>query len=162
MRTPLTRSVIVALAVLFVAAPSPARADITAFLGASLTPVRQPAAGLAVGFTILVAGVEFEYVRTAENLDEAAPGLQEGSASVFVQTPTGRVRLYGLLGAGLYREQLAGVTGDTSTSLHAGGGLKIALAGPVGVRLDYRIYTMRGREEDRQRQRVYAGVMIDF
>jgi opacity protein-like surface antigen len=151
-----------AVAALLVTAPTAAYADITAFLGAYLTPARQPVQGVSVGFKILVAGVEVEFVRATEDLEAHRPEIQEGSASALVETPTGRIRLYGLLGGGLYRERVAGVSGDTSTSLHAGGGVKITLAGPIGIRVDYRLVNLNGRAENKRQQRVYAGLRVDF
>ena len=156
------RLIAAAVAALFVTGPTAAHADITAFLGAYLMPTRQPVQGVSVGFKILVAGVEFEFVRATEDLETHRPETQAGSASVLFETPTGRVKLYGLLGAGLYRERIAGVSGDTSTSLHAGGGVKIALTGPIGLRVDYRLVNMNGRVEDKRQQRLYAGVRVDF
>lgn len=140
----------------------PASADGTLFAGAYLNPTRETLRGVAVGVTVLVAGLEFEYARVAEDTEAGTPGLQTGSLSVVVQTPTGRVTVYGVFGAGLFRQQLGATTSDSGTSLHAGGGLKIGLAGPVGLRLDYRVIAFGGEGEDRKRQRVYAGVRVDF
>jgi opacity protein-like surface antigen len=156
------RLIAASVAAMLLSAPTAARADITAFLGAYLTTPRQSVRGVSVGFKILVAGVEFEAVRAPEEVEAKQPEIQEGSASVLVETPTGRVKLYGLLGAGLYRMLVAGVAGDTNSSLHIGGGVKITLAGPIGLRLDYRLIKLNGLVEDDTRQRVYAGVRIDF
>jgi len=156
------RLIAAAVAALLLTAPTAAHADITAFLGAFLTPTRQSVQGVSVGFKILLVGVEFEFVRATEDLEAHRPEIQAGSASVLVETPTGRVKLYGLLGGGVYREQVGGVAGDTSTSLHAGGGVKIALSGPIGLRVDYRLVNMTGRLEDKRQQRLYAGVRVDF
>jgi opacity protein-like surface antigen len=156
------RLIAAAVAAMLIAAPTAARADITAFLGAYLTPTRQSVQGVSIGFKILVAGVEFEAVRAPEDVEKGQPEIQEGSASVLVESPTGRVKLYGLMGAGLYRMQFAGVAGDTNTSLHVGGGIKITLAGPIGLRVDYRVVKRNGLVESDTRQRLYVGVRVDF
>ena len=156
------RLIAAAVAALLLTGPKAAHADITAFLGAFLTPTRQPVQGVSVGFKILMAGAEFEVFRAAEDLKAHRAEIQAGSASVLVETPTGRVKLYGLLGAGLYRELVGGVSGATSTSVHVGGGVKVTLAGPIGLRVDYRLINLNGRVEDKRQQRVYAGVRVDF
>jgi len=156
------RLVAAAVAALLMTGPTAAYADITAFLGAYLTPTRQPVQGVSAGFKILMAGVEFEVVRASEDVEAKRPGIQEGSASVLAETPTGRVKLYGLLGAGLYRDLVAGVAGDTKRSAHIGGGIKISLAGPIGLRVDYRLVSFSGRVEDKRQQRLYAGACLNF
>lgn len=156
------RVIAAAAAALVISGPAPAHADVTAFLGAFVAPTRQMAQGLAVGFKILVVGVEFEAVKATEDLDAHRPEIQAGSASVLVETPTGRVKLYALLGAGLYRDLVAGVSEDISTSVHIGGGVKITLSGPVGLRVDYRMVNMNGRVEDKRQHRLYAGVRVAF
>jgi hypothetical protein len=156
------RLIAAAVAALVFTGPAAAHADITAFLGAFLTPTRQPVHGVSVGFKILVTGFEFEVFRVSEDLDARRAEIQAGSASVLVESPTGRVRLYGLLGVGLYRELFAGVSGDTSTSTHVGGGIKVSLAGPIGFRVDYRLINLNGRLDDKRQQRLYAGLRVDF
>lgn len=153
---------VAAAAAVLLASPRVAHADGTVFAGAFLTPARETLRGFSVGMTVILAGVEFEYARVAEDEEARTPSHQAGSLSVLVQTPTGRVKLYGLLGAGLFRDQIGGATIESGATLHAGGGLKIGLAGPVGLRLDYRVISFSREGEDRHRQRVYAGLRVEF
>jgi opacity protein-like surface antigen len=114
------------------AGASPARADITAFLGTSRVNTPPGATftdqsdtelrttkGLAVGFGLVIVGFEFEYSNTSGNDDTCgtaslpgsfrllcAPSLTTGMANVLLQTPHGLtpVQVYGTIGAGMYRE----------------------------------------------------------
>jgi opacity protein-like surface antigen len=141
---------------------APARADATLFLGVTPTPENRAARGFAVGFGLLVLGFEFEYANTVEDLAEAAPSLATGMGNVLLQTPgIGGVQLYGTAGAGLYREQLAAHS-ETSVGLNTGGGVKVRLAGPLRIRLDYRAFRLQGDPLHKTYQRVYAGVNLAF
>jgi opacity protein-like surface antigen len=141
---------------------APARADATLFLGVTPTPENRAARGFAVGFGLLVLGFEFEYANTVEDLAEAAPSLATGMGNVLLPTPgIGGVQLYGTAGAGLYREQLAAHS-ETSVGLNTGGGVKVRLAGPLRIRLDYRAFRLQGDPLHKTYQRVYAGVNLAF
>lgn len=141
--------------------PSPARADITAFLGTTSSTSGQLHRGVSAGFTILLVGLDFEYYAAAEDLQRGVPSLKLGSANVLVQTPTGRVKLYGTIGVGVYRETLGG-DATTGTSTNAGGGVKIGLAGPLGLRLDYRVIMLRDSMRESPEQRWSAGLNFSF
>lgn len=144
-------------------APSVASADITAFLGSLRTATPQTVRGASVGGTLLVVGIELEYATSSEDVASATPGLSTGMLSALARTPTGRVQLYGLLGAGLYRERQRGDT-NTNAALCIGGGLTVALAGPLGVRIDYRVFSLRNslNNDTPTRKRIYAGVNFKF
>ena len=60
----------------------------------------------------------------------------------LIQTPT-RVQLYLTAGGGFYRDRL-NEEGETSFGTNIGGGLKMPLVGPLRLRLDYRVFTLRG------------------
>jgi opacity protein-like surface antigen len=143
--------------------PPSAYADATAFLGASATPVNRPVKGFAVGIGLLMLGFEFEYAESAENLAEAAPSLRTGMGNVLLQPPfpIAGLQFYVTAGAGGYREQL-GNRRETFVGLNSGGGVKITIAGPIRVRLDYRVFSLRGRALHPTVQRVYAGVNLVF
>ncbi|MEW5983565.1 MAG: hypothetical protein AB1806_14520 [Acidobacteriota bacterium] len=162
-RTLIARAVVLAgLAAGVLAATSrPAAADITAFLGTTTSATGQVHKGLSAGFTILLVGLDFEYAAAAEDPEGAVPSLSMGSANVLVQTPTGRVKLYGTVGIGVYREAL-GAYSTTNTSANAGGGVKIGLAGPLGLRIDYRAITLRGSRRESTQQRWYVGLNLTF
>lgn len=143
--------------------PHPASADVTAFIGITPTPENRALRGFAIGFGLLVIGFEFEYANTVEDALEALPSLQTGSGNVLVQTPVevSGVQLYGTAGAGLYRERLV-TRQETNVGTNVGGGAKIRLAGPLRLRLDYRIFRLRGDPLHQTYQRFYAGANLAF
>ena len=153
---------VVALAIAaLVATPSNAAADLTFFLGLSPTPDARSARGFAVGINLLIVGFEFDYSNVTEEPTTNAPGLRSGMFNVIVMTPTTGVQLYGTVGGGMYREYSFAET-ETHFGTNIGGGLKIKLAGPIRLRLDYRIYALSGSPVQRAPQRFYAGLNIAF
>jgi opacity protein-like surface antigen len=144
-------------------APASAWADITAFLGINRTPSNRTVKGFAVGTGLLVAGFEFEYADTKEDLPTGGPRLQTYMFNVLAQTPIpiARMQFYGTVGGGGFRETLVAVS-ETNVGINVGGGVKITLAGPFRVRLDYRVYTLRGSPLYAKPQRFYAGINLKF
>ncbi|MBI2219857.1 MAG: hypothetical protein HYU53_01465 [Acidobacteria bacterium] len=142
---------------------SPAFADATAFIGATPTPSSRVSKGLAIGITVLVVGFEFEYSDTVEDLEAAAPSLRSGMGNVIVQTPiaVSGLQFYATAGGGIYRERLADVQ-ETNLGMNIGGGVKVSLLGPLKLRLDYRLFTLRGAPLHSKPQRVYAGLNLAF
>jgi hypothetical protein len=159
----LRRAAAVAVSVLvLVLSPSVAHADVTAFLGSVVSPSTEPVRGVAVGVSLLVVGFEFEYAQTPEDVPALRPSRHMGTAAVLVQTPFGRVQLYGALGVGLYREQI-GQIAETGTSVAGGVGAKITLSGPLRLRVDYRLINLNRSGTDATRQhRIYAGLNLVF
>jgi opacity protein-like surface antigen len=158
-------TVVVVTAALVFAVPAPAAADITAFLGAGFAPKTRSTSGFAVGVSLLVAGFEFEYGKTREDALEGAPSLTAGMFNGLIQTPTSGFQIYATAGGGIYRERLAtpvGTTQETSVGTNVGGGVKIGLAGPIRLRIDYRIFRLRGSPIEATPKRFYAGVNIAF
>jgi hypothetical protein len=143
------------------ATASPARADITAFLGLSPTPDRHGLKGFGVGVGLLIVGFEFEYAAISEDDVELLPGLKTYSGNVVVQTPTDAVQLYGTAGAQGYQERLGSIS-ETYFGTNIGGGAKIRLIGPVRVRLDYRIFKLQGSPLNDVYQRFYVGANLKF
>jgi hypothetical protein len=141
-------------------AAAPARADITAFWGVSPTPDTRSARGFAAGLSLIVLGFEFEYSNTAEDLVKGAPSLTTGMINGLVQTPTS-TQFYLTAGGGVFRERLAGA-GETFVGTNIGGGVKLNLAGPLRLRLDYRVFNLRGSPLHANPQRFYAGVNVAF
>lgn len=139
-----------------------AAADLTAFVGATRSPSTRTAAGVALSISLLFVGFEFEYSDTKEDGATDAPGLRTGMFNIQVQTPNvGGVRLYGTAGGGLYQERLLGHR-ETNVGGNAGGGLKIPIAGPIGARLDYRLFMLGGGARFSNPQRIYAGFNLEF
>ena len=145
------------------AAPAPAAADITAFIGVTPTPENRAVRGVALGFGVLVIGFEFEYASAVEDVVEQSPSLQVGSGNILFQTPgeIGGVQLYATTGGGIYRERLL-PRQETHFSTNVGGGAKIRLAGPLRLRLDYRIFRLQGSPLHQTYQRFYSGVNLAF
>jgi opacity protein-like surface antigen len=141
--------------------PPAAEADITAFLGFSPTPDTRSTRGLAVGVNLLVVGFEFEYARTVEEELKGAPGLTTGMFNVLVSTPTSGVQLYATAGGGFYRESLLDER-ETNFGTNLGGGAKISVAGPLRLRLDYRVFDLRGVPFFKNPHRFYAGLSLSF
>ncbi len=149
--------------VLLAATASPARADITAFLGLTPTPERHALRGFSAGLGLLVIGFEFEYAQVSEDALEALPGLRTYSGNVLVQTPieVAGTQFYATAGAEGYRETL-GTFQETHVGTNLGGGAKITLMGPLRVRLDYRIFKLQGSPLHNVYQRFYVGGNLKF
>jgi opacity protein-like surface antigen len=143
--------------------PSPAAADITAFLGSNVTPSNRLVRGFAGGFSLLIVGFEFEYAQAGDDVEEGAPALRTIMVNGLLQTPgdLGGFQLYGTAGGGVYRERL-GPLSETHVGVNVGGGVKMTLAGPLRLRLDYRVFTLRGRPLHPRPQRFYAGLNLRF
>jgi hypothetical protein len=141
----------------------PAFADATAFFGVALTPINRPVKGFAVGIGVLALGFEFEYAESKENLVDAVPSLKTGMGNILLQTPfpIAGLQFYATAGAGGYRERL-GEREEIFVGLNTGGGVKFTIAGPIRVRLDYRVFSLRGEALYPTVQRVYAGVNLGF
>jgi opacity protein-like surface antigen len=150
-------------AAIVVCSSAPAFADATAFLGANTTPSSRMTKGLAfgVGFTIL--GFEGEYSDTSDDPATAAPSLTTGMFNVLLQTPFPIYRFepYVTGGVGVYRETL-GLHEDTSTGVNLGGGIKFTLAGPLRLRVDYRVFKLGGGALESPAHRIYAGLNLKF
>lgn len=141
--------------------PATARADITAFLGISTKPENRPTRGFAFGLTFLVVGFEMEYASTDEKPLVGAPSLKTGMINGLVQTPTSKTQLYLTAGGGFFRERF-GEAGESNFGTNFGGGVKLGLIGPLRLRLDYRIYNLRGKAVYHTPQRFYAGANFSF
>ncbi len=74
-------------AILLLLAAAPARADLTAFIGADTTPANRQVSGAAIGFGLLIIGVEIEYAYTTDDVTAGAPSLKTGMGNVLLQTP---------------------------------------------------------------------------
>jgi opacity protein-like surface antigen len=159
------RKAFLLLAVLLI--PSTAFADITLFLGTNPSPTTRTVKGFSGGFGLLIVGFEFEYASTSEDVDELAPSLKTYMFNGLVQTPfaIGGVQPYATAGGGVYRERLTATpenVQETHIGINVGGGVKINLLGPLRLRLDYRVFTLRGSPLHSRPQRFYAGVNLKF
>jgi hypothetical protein len=157
-----TRLAVLALT-LTVATPSIASADITAFLGRnSAGDDRSINRGFAAGASLLIVGFEFEYANSSEDQSDATPSLRTTAGNVSAQTfGLPGFQLYATTGVGYYRERL-GSDEATGMLLNSGGGIKINIAGPLRVRIDYRVFTLKGDPRHTNIQRIYAGMNLAF
>ena len=153
------RAMGIALVLLSIAAP--ARADITAFIGANTTPDNRRVLGGALGFGVLIIGFEGEYAFTPDDPRAAAPSLKTGIANVLLQSPVPffGIQPYFTTGGGFYQEEL-GLHSDTGFALNTGGGVKVTLAGPIRLRVDYRIFKLGSGALYSPAHRIYAGLNL--
>jgi hypothetical protein len=140
--------------------PAPALADGTAFWGFSPTVTTRSTTGFSVGVSLLIVGFEFEYAHLNEATTAGAPGLNTYTFNALVMTPT-RTQLYVTAGGGLFHESLA-TAGNTTVGVNVGGGVKVPLAGPIRLRVDYRVMTLSGSPITKTVQRFYFGANIAF
>jgi hypothetical protein len=147
-------------------APTRAFADATAFIGVHVNPERQAVRGFAGGFSLLIVGFEGEYAQAGEDESAGVPSLMTISGNVFVQTPVPvfGTRFYLTTGTGVYREKVDAVAHqETNLVFNTGGGAKITLAGPLRLRLDYRVLKLRGEPlRPSAVHRLYAGINLGF
>jgi hypothetical protein len=163
--TSLRRTVAIAAAaiVLIAMAAVPARADATAFLGANTTPSNRPVKGFAIGMGLLIVAFEFEYATTSDDVAATAPSLKTFMGGVLLQTP---VAIFGFqpyftTGGGIYRESLA-AHAETGAGTNVGGGVKVSLAGPLRLRVDYRVFKLGSGALHSPAHRIYAGLNLSF
>ncbi|MGH9349456.1 MAG: hypothetical protein ACRD26_19570 [Vicinamibacterales bacterium] len=144
--------------------PAPLFADVTAFVGVHTTPERQAVRGLAAGFALIVVGFEGELAQAGEDESAGVPSLLTVSGNVFLQTPVPvfGTRFYLTTGAGIYREEVESADHqETHLVLNSGGGAKITIAGPLRLRLDYRVLSLRGEPARPSTvHRFYAGITL--
>jgi opacity protein-like surface antigen len=153
------------LAIALTAMATPALADATLFLGVNTTPASRLTKGAALGFGLALFGLEFEYASTSESEGDAAPSLTTGMANGLLQFPVPifGVQPYVTAGAGLYHEELDALgDGDTDFGVNIGGGAKVSLAGPLRLRLDYRVLRLRSGALHTPAHRFYAGLNLGF
>ena len=143
--------------------PRPAFADVTAFIGANTTPANRQVRGFAGGLGLLIVGFEFEYADTTDDPTAVAPSLKTGSGNLLLQTPTAfyGVQPYVTTGGGFYSETL-GARNDVGFAFNTGGGVKVSLAGPLRVRVDYRVFKLGSGALNSPAHRVYAGLNLKF
>ena len=157
----MTRPRPLAVIALLLLVAAPARADVTGFIGANLTPTNRRVLGGAFGIGLLVIGFEGEYAFTPDDPKASAPSLTTGMGNVLLQTPVAifGVQPYFTTGAGLYRETL-GTHQDTSFGFNTGGGVKITLIGPLRLRVDYRVFKLGSDALYSPAHRIYVGLNL--
>ena len=159
------RKIVLATALILCTATA-ASADVTAFLGVNGTPTKRAVKGLAVGTGLLIVGFEVEYADTSEDVVLAGPRLRTVMFNGLAQTPfpIAGMQFYATTGGGFYRESLSTQpdANETSFGSNIGGGAKISLAGTIRLRVDYRVFNLRGSPRHSTVQRFYAGINLKF
>jgi len=142
---------------------SPARADVTVFLGTASAPSTHQARGVAIGGGILAFGFEFEYSNMREDAEEGVPSLKTGMGNVLLQTPVmiAGFQPYFTTGGGIYHESL-NTSSETQFGANVGGGVKWKLAGPLRARFDYRVFRLHGDALYDTVHRFYVGANLNF
>jgi opacity protein-like surface antigen len=143
------------------AVATPARADMTAFVGANTTPANRQVLGGALGTGLLIVGFEVEFAYTPENDTAAAPSLRTGMGNILLQAPFQDFQPYITSGVGIFNESL-GTHSETNFGKNVGGGVKIGLAGPVRLRVDYRLFDLGSGALNSPAHRIYLGVNLKF
>jgi hypothetical protein len=157
------RAIALVVLALSVLAPAKAYADATLFLGANTSPANRMTKGFAIGAGLLVLGFEFEYADTTDDPAAGAPALKTGMGNLLIQSPVAfaGIQPYFTVGGGLYHEDL-GAIGNTGVAGNTGGGVKISLLGPVRLRVDYRVMTLKNGALVTPAHRIYAGLNLKF
>jgi Outer membrane protein beta-barrel domain len=152
-------------ALICVSSAAPAFADLTAFLGTNTTPANRLATGLSVGTGVglLIVGFEFEYAQSPDDPNSGAPSLKTGSTNILLQTPVAihGVQPYATTGVGFYKEVL-GTHDELGPAFNTGAGVKLSLAGPLRLRVDYRVFKLGSGARYSPAHRVYVGLNLRF
>lgn len=158
--------------VVFAVTALPARADLTGFVGLQNSPNTRGTWGGAVGMGVLVVGFEGEYAQAHADTDcfkstaECAPSVRTLMGNVLIQTPRGvvpKVQLYGTIGGGYYRERFESLDIEhEGVGTNVGGGVKVDLAGPLRLRVDYRIFSFGNNAVYGHPQRFSVGINLAF
>ena len=158
------RTITVLLVLHLVMAGREAAADVVLFTGKTSTPSSRPVKGVAVDAVLLIIGVEFEYSDTNEDMAVDAPSLRTTMFNAVVQTPSILgLRFYATAGGGLYEERLTSTNyKKRGVGTNTGGGVKIPVVGPIGLRVDYRLFSLRGGALHETVQRFYMGANLSF
>jgi hypothetical protein len=117
---------------------------------------------VAIGAGFVVVGFEFEYGKIVQDEPKGAPEVTTGMGNIMFMSPTFGLQVYGTTGGGYYRERFRDFT-NSGFGTNLGGGVKIALTGPVRLRLDYRVFSLNsGTPIVRSVHRFYTGVSVSF
>jgi len=142
--------------------------NLTAFAGAAMTPDAHAVSGIGVGVRPQPGpvSIEFEYSRSQIDRARSVPSIMTLAANFLVQVPVrqSRFELYGAFGLGFYVLQPDRQSGDADSAWNFGGGAKVTLAGPVKLRMDYRVFRLApipGRHHSDLR-RLSLGIVAGF
>ena len=153
-----------ALLVLLAFAAAPARADATAFIGANTTPSNRPVKGFAVGMGLLIVAFEFEYADDERGCGGAGAGAEdrhgERAAADAGCRSSGFSRISRPAAGSIARRSAR--TRRPGCGTNVGGGVKVSLAGPLRLRVDYRVFKLGSGALNSPAHRFYAGLNLKF
>jgi len=143
--------------------------NLTTFAGMAMVPGAHAVLGVAVGVKPrdqVPVSLEFEYARTRSDPAGGVPSIASFVGNILIHPsrhPPG-LRIYGTIGAGLYVQILNRRSSEANDAWNIGGGIKIALAGPLQLRLDYRSFFLAPvtGEYHSNEHRVYAGITLGY
>ena len=142
--------------------------NVTAFAGVAMTPDPHAAIGVAVGVRPrpIPVSLEFEYSRSQSDPAAGVPAIVAFAGNLLVQLPVqpSRFQFYGTFGVGLYVQPLDNHSSEPNDARNFGGGVKVTLAGPLKLRMDYRAFRLAPivGEYHSNEQRLYAGIVAGF
>lgn len=142
--------------------------SITTLAGVAIAPGPHPATGIAVGLRPQPGPIslEFEYSRSRSGVVGGEPGILTLAGNILVQPSRQRSRFqfYGTFGVGLYALPSGHDVSEPESARNIGGGTKIALAGPLKLRMDYRAFLLARLpgETHSNEHRVYVGIVAGF
>ena len=142
--------------------------NVAAFAGVAMAPGPHAAIGVAVGVRPRPGPVslEFEYSRSRSDPPAGVPAIVTFSGNLLVQLPIrpSRFQFYGTFGVGFYVLLLDHHSSEPNDARNFGGGVKITLAGPLKLRMDYREFRLAriGGEYHSNEHRFYVGIVTGF
>lgn len=142
--------------------PATAAADATFFYGRQNSDNdKSSTRGFALGISMAIVGFEFEYANVKGDETLLRPSLKTTSGNVLLQTIGIPIQFYFTTGGGYYNEEL-GTDEEKAFLWNTGGGAKLPIKGPLRVRVDYRIFSLKGSPRDKTQHRLYAGANLSF
>src|SRR5262245_45057573 len=160
------------VSVFLAAAAMPAAADATAYLGVMTAGGPRQAVGFAYTDCPGLVGYELELMTTVGPATSKQSSVGDFSANVIVQ-PRSTIhgfQLYGTAGFGLYGEVYDHGGSGEVLATNIGGGARVGLAGPLKLRLDYRLFLLGDTPDagppgiviHKHPQRILAGLTLEF
>ena len=128
-----------------------------------MTPANRQVRGGAFGIGLLVIGFEAEYSFTTGRSDRLRAVAEDRDGQ---RHPADAVAFFGFPAVlhdrrRFYREAL-GTHRSTGVGLNTGGGVKVNLAGPLRLRVDYRVFKLGSDALNSPAHRIYAGLKMKF
>ena len=136
-------------AIVLLGAGAVAHADVSAFVGAVTGPTPRPSIGVAWGRAGERAGFEVELARSVGAGSAEAPSLFTIAADAVVPLTSadGGPSYFGIGGIGGYGESVGGGRGSSGLAVNVGAGAILPLRGRLRLRLDYRLFFLRGSSD---------------